>query len=525
MSKKKAKAKAKQATALTPVKPRALYEAANPLDGRSNKSWRDHRDGDATVAMAGSRLRNHARNLDQNHDISRGALDRLVQMVIGPNGIAVEPLPHTKNGKLYRSFAEDLLRLWDDWTQWPDVTWEQDWIAMQHLLGRSLFRDGEVLAQTLAGDIPTLDHGTLVPFSLEMIEADHLPFDLNDPSRGITQGVERNAWGRPRAYHLYKAHPGAVQSLYATTMYGAGQLKRVPTDDILHLKLCDRIKQARGVSKLAAAILRLNDVKEYENSERIAAKVAASLTAYIKKTNPELMPEGYSYTDPNPDKDSTTIKRQTNEEKPRAFSMQAGMVFDDLRPGEDVGLIDSKRPNPNLETFRRGQLRAAAAGVGISYSSFARDYDGTYSAQRQELVEQQGFYEILTALFIGQFSRPVWQRFVTAAVTARAIKLPSDLDQRTLTKAVYRGPAMIWIDPLKEIQAHIEAVNNHLSSQQKVIRQRGDNPSDILRQIADWNEQLDELNIPRLNNAANPRPNPQDNPDALVSNSRIRQRG
>lgn len=506
MSKKKDKAKDK-----AKIKPRALYEAADSRVVPAHKSWRDNRDGDATVAMAGSKLRNFARHLDQNHDISRGALERLVQMVIGSNGIAVEPLPHTKDGKLYRSFAEDLLGLWDDWTQWPDVTWEHDWIAMQHLLGRSLYRDGEVLAQVLTGKIDTLDHGTQVPFSLEMIEADHLPFDLNDASQGITQGVERNTWGRPRAYHLYKEHPGAVNSLYTSTMYGVGQLKRVPTDNILHLKLVDRIKQARGVSKFSAVIRRLSDIKDYEDSERIAAKVAANLTAYIKKTMPELMPDGFFYdtNDPN---------------SPRAFSTQPGMVFDQLGPGEDISLIDSKRPNPNLEVFRRGQLRAAAAGFGISHSSFARDYDGTYSAQRQELVEQQGSYEILTALYIGQFSRPVWQRFIEAGIVANVIRLPADLDLRTLTKAAYRGPAMIWIDPLKEIQAHIEAVNNYLSSQQKVIRQRGDNPSDTLKQIADWNEQLDEMNIPRLS-AANSRPNnAQDYTDALVSNSRRRQR-
>ena len=479
MSKKKAKAKDK-------AKPRALYEAADPRVVPAHKSWRDHRDGDATVAMAGTRLRNFARHLDQNHDLSRGALDRLVQMVIGPNGIAIEPLPRTKDGKIYRTLAEDMSGLWDDWTQWPDVTWEHDWLSVQQMLGRSLFRDGEVLTQLVHGDKPNLDHGTLVPFSLEMIEADQLPLDLNDAARGITQGIERNVWGRPRAYHLSYQHPGGLQPAITTTSPLIGQYKRVPFENMLHLKLVDRIKQARGVTKFAAVIRRLSDIKDYEDSERIAAKFAANLTAYIKKTMPELMPDGYDYssaTDPN---------------SPRAFPSQPGMVFDDLRPGEDVGLIDSKRPNPNVESFRSGQLRAAAAGLGVSYSSLARDYDGTYSAQRQELVEQQSAYETLTALFIGQFVRQVWQRFIETAQIANLITLPADLNLATLAKAAYRGPAMLWIDPLKEISAHVMAKDNYLASPQKIIRQRGDNPDDVLTQIQDWNQQLDDKRIPRL---------------------------
>lgn len=514
MSKKKDKARDKAAArsgkGTGNAKPRALYEAADPRVVPSHKSWRDNRDGDATVAAAGSRLRNFARHLDQNHDISRGAIDRLIQFVIGPNGIAIEPLPRRKDGSLHREFADQLLELWDEWIQWPDVTWEHDWIAIQHLLGRSLFRDGEVLVQIVTGDIASLDHGTRVPMSLELLEADHLPFDLNDPARGITQGIERNAWGRPRAYHLYLQHPGSFQSPYALSLYGInGLVKRVSTDNILHLKLVDRIKQARGASKFASVIRRLSDIKDYEDSERIAAKFAANLTAYIKKTIPDLMPDGYEYG-------------VSEINAPRSFPTQPGMVFDDLRPGEEVDVIDSKRPNPNLDAFRSSQLRAASAGLGVGYSSFSRDYDGSYSSQRQELVEQQGYYEMLTMLFIGQGPRPVWQRFVSESILSRQAVIPSDLDVSTVAKALYRGPSMIWIDPLKEINALIEAMKYYLTSPQKIIRQRGDNFVDILKQFAEWNSQLDTLNLPHPDLGS--RPNTQDpaNADEVVPSSRRR---
>ena len=145
----------------------------------------------------------------------------------------------------------------------------------------------------------------------------------------------------------------------------------MPWDRVLHLATLDHIGQVRGVSEFASVITRLEDIKDYEESERVAAKIAAMLTAYVKRGSPEVYdPE----TAPSPGT--------------RQIAFKPGMVIDDLAIGEEIGLIDSKRPNPNLITFRQGQLRAIAAGVGASYSSLSRDYNGTYSAQRQELVEQ-----------------------------------------------------------------------------------------------------------------------------------------
>ncbi len=72
-------------------------------------------------------------------------------------------------------------------------------------------------------------------------------------------------------------------------------------------------------------------------------------------------------------------------------------------------MVKSDRPNPNLETFRNAQLRAVAAGSRLSFSSTARNYNGTYSAQRQELVESTDGYLILQDWFIGAVTRPMYR--------------------------------------------------------------------------------------------------------------------
>ncbi len=78
-------------------------------------------------------------------------------------------------------------------------------------------------------------------------------------------------------------------------------------------------------------------------------------------------------------------------------------------------MVKSDRPNPNLETFRNGQLRAVAAGSRLSFSSTARNYNGTYSAQRQELVESTDGYLILQDWFIGAVTRPMYRAWLKQA--------------------------------------------------------------------------------------------------------------
>ena len=472
----------------------AAYEAAKP--SRLRKTGADNSSGDAVVGVAGAALRGYSRQLEQNYDIAESVLKVLINNTVGHNGISREPMPRKKDGTLHAEFAKQLLSLWTDWALMPEVTGEHDYAAMERLAARTWFRDGELLIQLLEGKVNGLDHGTRVPFSVELIESDHLPFDYDDESKGITQGVERNAWGRPRAYHIYKEHPGGTGYRFEY------KTKRVGADRMLHPKIANRIRQARGVSVFAAVLRRLEDLKDYEESERIAARVAAALTGFIKK--------GQADTYSAPDDGNTD----------RAFSMKPGMIFDGLREGEDVGTIDSNRPSSLLTPFHDAMTRFTAAGTGTSYSSISKNYNGTYSAQRQELVEGWGNYMAITSLLVGQISRPIWRRFVSTAIASGLVKLPRDLDIHTLYDADFRGPAMPWIDPVKEATGNKLLDRAGYKSPQQIIRDRGGNPSDTMEQISDWRQKANDKQLVFDSDPAHDKQNTNDSPaDAGLSDS------
>lgn len=376
------------------------YEAVLPT--RTHKAKRENRSANQLTQSGGRSLREQARWLDCNHDLVIGLLDKLEERIVGAKGIIVEPQPLLKSGGLATTLATDIRTKWAEWSVSPDVTGQFTRPVLERLMARTWLRDGEVFAQLVSGTGNGLTPVAGIPFWLEALEPDFVPMERSEPSNKLCQGVYLNDWGRPTSYMVHKYLPseGVRQ----------GDTKDINADSMLHLKFMRRLHQIRGNSLLAGVLMRLSALKEYEDAELTAARIAAALGMFIKKG------DGQDYGD------------QGKATEPRELNIEPGVIFDDLLPGEDVGMIKSDRPNPNLESFRNGQLRAVAAGSRGSFSSIARNYDGTYSAQRQELVESTEGYFILQDAFIAAVTRPMYRAWLTMAIASGQITVPAGVD-------------------------------------------------------------------------------------------------
>lgn len=453
------------------------YEATKP--NRTRRLNRTAASGNVTTEMDAVSLREQARDLERNHDLARGVLSALVRFTVGAEGIQVEPMPRTRDGDVHDDYAETLRELYEDWSRAPEVTWQRSWASAQRLLARSWFRDGEVFSQELTGTIATLDHGTRVPYSLELLEADMVPTDYS-PASDIVQGIQISAWGRPRRYFTYKSHPGDWRRVPT-----ARDLKPIPADRMLHVATIDRIGQLRGISVFASVLGRLDNLKDYETSEQVAAKVAASMAGYIMKGTPDL------YSPPA-------------DEEERKMNFVPGMVFDDLAPGESIGTIDTQRPNTSLQDHRNGQLNAVAAGTEVGSSTLSKNYDGSYSAQRQGSIEQWPAYEVLGSEFTSRIVRPVYERVVTLAQVARVTRVPRDVDPDTVTDAAYTMVPMPWIDMEREANAYETLLDIGVASEIEIMRRRGQSPRKIVDQRARWQRMLRDAGVEPAPDAAAP---------------------
>jgi lambda family phage portal protein len=462
----------------------ASYESGER--SRLRKFRADSESPNQLVSRSAAAVRAQARYLERNHDIARGILRTMTNNIVGADGIGVEFQPRRKDGTIHTEYATALAEAWRDWCRRPEVTQAYSWSRLQRLICKTWIRDGEAFAQRLMGPVPNLLHGTNVPYSLEVMEADMLPLDFDDEAKNISQAIERNAWGRRVAAWVYKGHP-----LEQMTLASSASLKRVSWDNMLQIALTDRIGQLRGVSEFASVITRLEDIKDYEESERVAARISAMLTAYVKRQ----APDGGGYEGPAMGVDGKPA--------PRQLSLQPGMIIDSLAVGEEIGLIDSNRPNPNPVTFRSGQLRAAAAGVGASFSSISKQYDGTFSAQRQELVEQWVNYAVLVDEYVCQWVEPVVRDFIQVAHLSGVARMPADLKAGSHDDVLYVGQAMPWIDPMKEAEAFVALAKAGFISEPEVIRRAGRNPNDTLEQMDKWRQLAKSKGLVLSSDAAN----------------------
>ncbi|WP_223509618.1 phage portal protein [Rahnella sp. GSA61A] len=430
------------------------YEAALPT--RTHRAKRENRNANQLTQFAGRSIREQARWLDNNHDLVIGLLDKLEERIVGARGIVVDPQPILKTGLVADELSKQIRAAWAEWSVSPDVTGQFTRPVLERLMARTWLRDGEVFGQMVRGSAPGLTPTANIPFWVEALEPDYIPLEMNDTGKGICQGIYLNDWGCPTKYVVYKN--------LVTSGVALGNTKEIAADGMMHLKFMRRLHQVRGNSLLSGILIRLSALKEYEDAELTAARIAAALGMYVKKG------DGQSYDDAcGKDKD------------PRELNIEPGMVFDELEPGEEIGMIKSDRPNPNLETFRNGQLRAVAAGSRSSFSSISRNYNGTYSSQRQELVESFEGYGILQDAFIAAVTRPMYRSWLQMAITAGVINVPPDVDMATLFNAVYSGPVMPWIDPMKEANSWRVLLRGGAATEGDWVRARGANPGDVKR--------------------------------------------
>lgn len=428
------------------------YEAARP--SRTHAAKRERNSANASVFIAGASLREQARWLDENHDVASGILDKLEERVVGARGIQVEPHPLTWDGKVHEAFAAEMSRLWEKWSESPEVTGTFSLAEAQRLMLRSALRDGEVFTQLVLGPVKGVQYGTPVQFAFEMLEADFVPLNLTgmDGGSGTIQGVNVNTWGRPTGYHVYLMHPQSG--------LGGTKTKIIPAERMLHLAMRKRLHQIRGISIFASVIQRLSDIKEYEDSERIAARISASLGLWIKRGDASVYD------------DNETRKSDTPY---RPYDMSSGQIYDELAAGESLEMLESNRPNSNMQAFRNGQLRAVSSGTRTGYSSISRDYNGTYSAQRQELVESFEGYAVLQDWFVARTARPLYRQWV-AMLLLSGIEIPPEVDPKSVYNAMYMAPVMPWIDPEKEGNAWKTQIRGGAATEAEWIRARGMSP-------------------------------------------------
>ena len=99
-----------------------------------------------------------------------------------------------------------------------------------------------------------------------------------------------------------------------------------------------------------------------------------------------------------------------------------------------------------------------------------------------ELVEfRRRFSQLQHGVIAHQLCRPIWERWLETAVLAGALELP---DMGAARAVHWIPPRWDWVDPLKDIQAQLLAIEAGLMSRRKAVEATGYDIEEIDRENA-----------------------------------------
>jgi len=374
-----------------------------------------------------------------------------------------------------------------------DVTGKLDATMFCQLAAVAVARDGEYLVQIVRGKAARNAFG----LAFRLLDIDRLDTNLNRaPSEGVNgvrMGVEQDEYGRPVAYLLRTSHPGEVYSPDMVANQSTHQ--RVLAEDIIHDFMADRPEQVRGMPWAHAAMLRLNNLGGYEEAAVIAARVGASKMGFFTT------PDGQADVISTGTDDGTADGAPVMDADPGTFQT--------LPEGVQFQAFDPDYPAAMYADFVKANLRGIASGLGVAYHALANDLEGvSFSSIRSGTLEERDAWMLIQEWFATSLLDRVFSEFIKAALAFGQIVLPngSTLPLSKIDKFQahsWQGRRWEWVDPLRDIQADISAIDAGLKSPQSVADKLGMDYEDLLDEIKRAQDMRDAKGI-KLASAINP---------------------
>ena len=381
-----------------------------------------------------------ARYLENNSPIARAAVSAWVSNVIA-GGIKAQSL--AKSPKLRVTISAGF----EAWGEVADITRRMDLYAMQALAVHRMIVDGECFVLMI---------NTPEGLRLKIVDAEQLDSGQSRElggGRRIVQGIELDPDGRPVAYYIF---PQPLNLGIATPSV------RIEAADVVHMLRLDHPFMVRGVSWFAPCLTRLRDLDEAQDAQLMRQKIGALLTGFI--------------TDANSD-GTAAAGFAADGEQPIDGTLIGGLEPGTLKildAGKSITFSDPPEIGAEANQFMVMTAREVAAGFGLPYELLSGDLSSVnYSSIRSGLIEFRKRVEAVQyGIVVYQFLRRVFERWVLTENLAGRLGRPGQaLSELATVKFVM--PRREWIDPQKDVEAEIAAINAGLMSRREAVASRG----------------------------------------------------
>jgi lambda family phage portal protein len=425
-------------------------------------------------------LRARSRQLIRDSAYAKRAKTVIVSNVIG-SGMGLQATVQNTRGSTHSSANDGIEEAFCKWSRadFCHTGGVLNFAEIEQVCMGEIFEAGEIFIRMHFSRFG----GGEIPFALELIEAERVPHDVAPIEVGAAKtrmGVELDEFFRPVAYWIRDRHPG--DTFYPAPVQN-NVVRRIPAEEIIHLRIVDRWPQTRGVPWMHATTRKIADMDGYTEAEIIAARAAANYVGWEE----------------NADLFDPAIERQADGSY--ETTLTPGTILRP-KPGSKLNFFAPNRPNSRLDPFMRSMLREFAAGTGVSYETVARDYSqSNYSSSRLAVLDDRDLWRVIQQWFIRNFRERLHRAWLRQAVMAGQVAGVSleeyavNPEKFEAMKCKPRGWS--WIDPVKEVSAFKEAIRNGFTTRTAVIAQtaNGDDIEDVDQERHDELEAAKELGL------------------------------
>jgi lambda family phage portal protein len=479
----------------------------------SMKKWRPSRLGSDDL-IADERAEIVARSIDlsNNDPNAAGVVDTFASTIVG-SGLR----PHPKldadalglSDEQIGEIEEKQKQIYRIWNPFADAAARASFNQIQFLAQREIVQYGEFLFLAQMFDDP------LRPYSLSLQTINPLrlktPIDLNaDPN--IKDGVEIGRYGEPVAYWIKKSASARALSLDISTNFIRIPAKAGHRFKVLHGFPIFEPEQVRGMPFFSPGMKFFRDLSDYLDAELVSAIVTAAFSVFIEtgESNPYTTAQAMqTITETGYKSDLSTYDERYEEIEPGAI------IYGNT--GEKPHTISAERPGRTFEPFIRSILRSIANSVGIPYPVLFKDFEGmTYASYRSAMLEAWRVFKSRRGWLGEKLCQPVWNMLIEESYLRNEIKMPKFYKNFwQFLQCDWIGPPKGQIEPIKEVQAEILAINNRLKSREESMLESGREFRSTMEQIEKEIDFMDDRGIETQSALDAAESEPVGNPDEL----------
>lgn len=331
---------------------------------------------------------------------------------------------------------------------------------------KSLITDGEIFYLKIK-ETPTLENK--YGFKIQILDPQRVDIKYDENLRNgnyIRNGVEIDKFGKVIAYHL-REYDAGLSSFGTYTDSKRVRLLKGDAELVFEKVFPE---QLRGLPCFHAVGKFIKELEDYNDATMAAAKMGASLSVYLEKT--ETAKNG-DFADQEDD-GSFYLKKENTE----ILSMP---------PGFKVNAFQGNYPSEVYQIYTKRMIQLISSGLNVSPLFLGNDTeDVNYSTSRTILADEHENWKKKQKFMIDNILTPIFLSFLKHALLHNTLQNDYNIKLDAVRFNKYKehkfyGRTWVEHDPTKDGESKILLEKNNLLTKTEICNQNGKDYEDILR--------------------------------------------